>query len=65
MATLLRLHGVREGDTVTVTLPKGADQITAVLGVLAAGCRVRTRGGGTARGAACPDPHGQPARPPC
>ncbi|MER6237966.1 amino acid adenylation domain-containing protein [Streptomyces clavifer] len=37
VASLLRRHGVREGDTVTVTLPKGADQITAVLGVLAAG----------------------------
>ncbi|MEU7367158.1 amino acid adenylation domain-containing protein [Streptomyces hygroscopicus] len=37
IATLLRDHGVREGDTVAVTLPKGADQITAVLGVLAAG----------------------------
>ncbi|MEU0965082.1 amino acid adenylation domain-containing protein [Streptomyces sp. NPDC005917] len=37
IASLLRGHGVREGDTVTVTLPKGADQITAVLGVLAAG----------------------------
>ncbi|MEU9891022.1 amino acid adenylation domain-containing protein [Sphaerisporangium sp. NPDC051011] len=37
MAALLRRHGVRDGDIVTVTLPKGADQITAVLGVLAAG----------------------------
>ncbi|MFB7496395.1 amino acid adenylation domain-containing protein [Streptomyces sp. NPDC056161] len=37
IATTLRDHGVREGDTVAVTLPKGADQITAVLGVLAAG----------------------------
>ncbi|RMB84899.1 non-ribosomal peptide synthetase [Streptomyces shenzhenensis] len=37
VAALLREHGVREGDTVTVTLPKGADQITAVLGILAAG----------------------------
>lgn len=37
IAALLRDHGVREGDTVTVTLPKGADQITAVLGILAAG----------------------------
>lgn len=37
VASLLRRHGVREGDIVTVTLPKGADQITAVLGVLAAG----------------------------
>jgi yersiniabactin nonribosomal peptide synthetase len=37
IAALLRDHGVREGDTVAVTLPKGADQITAVLGILAAG----------------------------
>ncbi|WP_326639981.1 amino acid adenylation domain-containing protein [Streptosporangium sp. NBC_01755] len=37
VATLLRHHGVREGDTVAITLPKGADQIAAVLGVLAAG----------------------------
>ncbi|MEU9731644.1 amino acid adenylation domain-containing protein [Streptomyces sp. NPDC048002] len=37
IATLLRDHGVREGDTVAVTLPKGADQIAAVLGILAAG----------------------------
>ncbi|MFF7144255.1 amino acid adenylation domain-containing protein [Streptomyces nodosus] len=36
VAALLRDHGVREGDTVAVTLPKGADQITAVLGILAA-----------------------------
>ncbi|MEV8066813.1 amino acid adenylation domain-containing protein [Streptomyces sp. NPDC085995] len=37
IAALLRVHGVREGDTVALTLPKGADQITAVLGILAAG----------------------------
>ncbi|MFF0224262.1 amino acid adenylation domain-containing protein [Streptomyces sp. NPDC004629] len=37
IAALLRDNGVREGDTVTLTLPKGADQITAVLGILAAG----------------------------
>lgn len=37
IAALLRDHGVREGDTVAVTLPKGADQIPAVLGILAAG----------------------------
>ncbi|MFF2523474.1 amino acid adenylation domain-containing protein [Streptomyces liangshanensis] len=37
IATLLRENGVREGDTVAVTLPKGIDQIAAVLGVLAAG----------------------------
>ncbi|MCX5034759.1 MULTISPECIES: non-ribosomal peptide synthetase [Streptomyces] len=37
IAALLHAHGVREGDTVAVTLPKGADQITAVLGILAAG----------------------------
>ncbi|WP_239078006.1 non-ribosomal peptide synthetase [Streptomyces sp. SID9124] len=37
IAAQLRDHGVREGDTVALTLPKGADQITAVLGILAAG----------------------------
>ncbi len=37
IAAHLRAQGVREGDTVAVTLPKGADQITAVLGILAAG----------------------------
>ncbi|MFF5113622.1 amino acid adenylation domain-containing protein [Streptosporangium sp. NPDC000509] len=37
VAALLRRHGVREGDTVAITLPKGSGQITAVLGVLAAG----------------------------
>ncbi|NSC25672.1 amino acid adenylation domain-containing protein [Streptomyces albus subsp. chlorinus] len=37
IAALLRAHGVGEGDTVAVTLPKGADQIIAVLGILAAG----------------------------
>ncbi|GHH09299.1 non-ribosomal peptide synthetase [Streptomyces lanatus] len=36
-AAALRERGVRPGDTVAVSLPKGADQITAVLGVLAAG----------------------------
>ena len=35
--TLLAAHGVRPGDPVGVTLPKGTDQIVAVLGVLAAG----------------------------
>ncbi|MFI7500906.1 amino acid adenylation domain-containing protein [Streptomyces sp. NPDC049687] len=30
-------RGIRPGDTVAVSLPKGPDQITAVLGVLAAG----------------------------
>ncbi|MFE7659497.1 non-ribosomal peptide synthetase [Streptomyces celluloflavus] len=35
-AALLR-RGVRAGDTVGVTLPKGPDQIAAVLGVLSAG----------------------------
>ncbi|MFB6394136.1 amino acid adenylation domain-containing protein [Polymorphospora lycopeni] len=34
---LLAAHGVRPGDPVVVTLPKGADQIAAVLGILAAG----------------------------
>ncbi|MFE7623126.1 amino acid adenylation domain-containing protein [Streptomyces sp. NPDC057509] len=37
IAAQLRDRGVREGDTVALTLPKGADQITAVLGILAAG----------------------------
>ncbi|GLZ42192.1 salicylate synthase [Actinokineospora sp. NBRC 105648] len=35
-ATLVE-RGVRPGDTVGVTLPKGPDQVVAVLGVLAAG----------------------------
>lgn len=37
VAAALVEHGVRPGDTVAVTLPKGPDQILAVLGVLAAG----------------------------
>ncbi|MFI9645168.1 amino acid adenylation domain-containing protein [Streptomyces sp. NPDC052040] len=37
LATVLVEHGVRRGETVAVTLPKGPDQIVAVLGVLAAG----------------------------
>ncbi|MFD6149912.1 amino acid adenylation domain-containing protein [Streptomyces sp. NPDC060243] len=37
VTTLLRRHGVTEGDTVALTLPKGAAQVVAVLGVLAAG----------------------------
>ncbi|KUM73485.1 non-ribosomal peptide synthetase [Streptomyces curacoi] len=36
-AAALVERGVRPGDTVAVSLPKGPDQITAVLGVLAAG----------------------------
>lgn len=36
-AAALADRGVRPGDTVAVSLPKGPDQITAVLGVLAAG----------------------------
>ncbi|MCL8011963.1 amino acid adenylation domain-containing protein [Streptomyces sp. AS02] len=36
-AAALAERGVRPGDTVAVSLPKGPDQITAVLGVLAAG----------------------------
>ncbi|MEV5311958.1 amino acid adenylation domain-containing protein [Streptomyces sp. NPDC052610] len=36
-AAALVARGVRPGDTVAVALPKGHDQITAVLGVLAAG----------------------------
>ncbi|GLU50204.1 non-ribosomal peptide synthetase [Nocardiopsis ansamitocini] len=37
VAASLVERGVRPGDAVGVTLPKGADQIAAVLGVLAAG----------------------------
>ncbi|MGV9778341.1 AMP-binding protein, partial [Streptosporangium sp. NPDC003464] len=37
VAASLRSRGVGPGDAVTVSLPKGADQIVAVLGVLAAG----------------------------
>ncbi|WP_246843045.1 non-ribosomal peptide synthetase [Allokutzneria sp. NRRL B-24872] len=37
VASLLLAEGVRPGETVAVTLPKGVDQIVAVLGVLAAG----------------------------
>ncbi|MDF2257471.1 non-ribosomal peptide synthetase [Streptantibioticus ferralitis] len=37
LATLLAEHGVQRGEVVAVTLPKGPDQIAAVLGVLAAG----------------------------
>nr|WP_324603482.1 AMP-binding protein [Streptomyces sp. SPB074] len=37
VTALLRRHGVVEGDTVAITLPKGAAQVVAVLGVLAAG----------------------------
>ncbi|MFF2505878.1 amino acid adenylation domain-containing protein [Streptomyces sp. NPDC058067] len=37
IAAMLRAEGVRPGDAVAVTLPKGAAQIAAVLGVLAAG----------------------------
>ncbi|WP_430785144.1 amino acid adenylation domain-containing protein [Actinoplanes sp. G11-F43] len=37
IAAALTGHGVRPGDTVGVSLPKGPDQIAAVLGVLAAG----------------------------
>ncbi|MGV9390810.1 amino acid adenylation domain-containing protein [Streptomyces olivaceus] len=37
IAALLGDHGVGEGDTVAVTLPKGDGQIGAVLGILAAG----------------------------
>ncbi|MGK4907951.1 amino acid adenylation domain-containing protein [Streptomyces albus] len=36
IAALLTAHGVREGEPVAVCLPKGPDQIAAVLGVLAA-----------------------------
>ncbi|MFJ7243059.1 amino acid adenylation domain-containing protein [Kitasatospora sp. NPDC098652] len=37
LAAHLRARGVTAGDLVAVTLPKGPDQVTAVLGVLAAG----------------------------
>ncbi|MFJ8313369.1 MULTISPECIES: amino acid adenylation domain-containing protein [unclassified Streptomyces] len=37
LATVLVEHGVRRGESVAVTLPKGPDQLVAVLGVLAAG----------------------------
>ncbi|TYB47905.1 non-ribosomal peptide synthetase [Actinomadura chibensis] len=37
VAGFLRERGVRAGDAVAVSLPKGPDQIAAVLGVLAAG----------------------------
>ncbi|MEU8029626.1 amino acid adenylation domain-containing protein [Streptomyces sp. NPDC049099] len=37
LATVLVEQGVRRGETVAVSLPKGPDQIVAVLGVLAAG----------------------------
>jgi mycobactin phenyloxazoline synthetase len=37
VAAALRAYGVRPGDAVAVQLPKGPDQILAVLGVLAAG----------------------------
>jgi amino acid adenylation domain-containing protein len=37
LAACLRTRGVSPDDTVAVTLPKGADQVVAVLGVLAAG----------------------------
>jgi mycobactin phenyloxazoline synthetase len=37
VAAALRASGVRPGDTVAVQLPKGRDQVLAVLGVLAVG----------------------------
>ncbi|MET9969783.1 amino acid adenylation domain-containing protein, partial [Streptomyces sp. NPDC006356] len=37
IAAALRRRGIEPGDTVAVSLPKGPDQIAAVLGVLAAG----------------------------
>ncbi|MCG8423581.1 MAG: amino acid adenylation domain-containing protein [Proteobacteria bacterium] len=37
MAALLTQHGVEAGEIVAVSLPKGPDQIAAVLGALAAG----------------------------
>ncbi|MFJ3221945.1 amino acid adenylation domain-containing protein [Streptomyces sp. NPDC086783] len=38
VAGCLASLGVRPGETVVVSLPKGPDQVVAVLGVLAAGC---------------------------
>jgi amino acid adenylation domain-containing protein len=37
IAALLQTRGVRPGDVVAIALPRGPDQIAAVLGVLAAG----------------------------
>jgi mycobactin phenyloxazoline synthetase len=37
VAGALRAHGVRQGDAVAVQLPKGQNQILAILGVLATG----------------------------
>ncbi|SDF43195.1 amino acid adenylation domain-containing protein [Lentzea fradiae] len=37
VAALLRARGVGAGDSVGITVPKGVDQVVAVLGVLAAG----------------------------
>ncbi len=37
IAALLQKKGVRPGDSVAVTLPRGVDQVAAVLGVLASG----------------------------
>ncbi|NYZ18055.1 amino acid adenylation domain-containing protein, partial [Azospirillum sp. RWY-5-1] len=37
VAALLAARGVAPGDPVAVTLPRGADQVAAVLGILAAG----------------------------
>jgi amino acid adenylation domain-containing protein len=38
VAGWLHASGARRGDAVAIALPKGADQIVAALGVLAAGC---------------------------
>ncbi|WP_233621494.1 non-ribosomal peptide synthetase [Amycolatopsis sp. WAC 04182] len=38
VAGYLRSRGVESGDLVAVSLPKGPEQVVAVLGVLAAGC---------------------------
>ncbi|WP_179404973.1 non-ribosomal peptide synthetase [Burkholderia guangdongensis] len=37
IASLLRRHGIRPGEPVAVSLPRGIDQVCAVFGVLAAG----------------------------
>ncbi|MEQ4715479.1 amino acid adenylation domain-containing protein [Nonomuraea sp. B19D2] len=38
LAADLRSRGAQPGEAVAITLPKGSDQVTAVLGVLEAGC---------------------------
>ena len=40
IAALLRAHGVRGGDTVSVVMPNGLNTLRVLLGALWAGCRV-------------------------